>query len=298
MQLSTLFDILCAAHLTAYVQSPHESRGGIILVAQGESLKTAALEVLEFYHPTALVMTDITVQSIGKLRDRMAAQAVRSLVLTDLQKIYERNPAVASNVEGALRAMVAEGFTSLAFQEQQICRARARAMVFGAVTPSLIEEKWRHWDGSGFARRFMFPLYTLRNPDVIIESVIRQKLIDLGRGVMPVPRNKTIPFDATEAEGDRLHFLLRYQPGQVIQLQVLQKVLSVLKWHYRETGSAAPARQAMATIEDFAQSLQKEGTELILPEFTTARGANVEPRFDRAAGRRPADGRDRPASTK
>lgn len=271
MQLSTLFDIVTAAHLTAYVDSPFESRGGLILVAYGESLKTSVLEVLEFYHPSALVQTDLTVQGVAKLRDRIAIGQIHSLVLTDFQKIYERHVQVASNVEGTLRAMVAEGFTSLAFQEQQINRPKARALVMGAITPAFMEKQFARWAETGFARRFLFPTYTLANPDALVESVIHQKLIDFGRGVIQVPRNKKIPFRIEVEESERLNHMIRYQYGTTIPLQLMQKIYAVLKWMYAESGRSQGAADAQArdVVADFAPALTKEGTKLEVT-FTAA----------------------------
>lgn len=264
MQLSTLFDVITAAHLTAYVDSPFESRGGIILVAYGESLKTSVLEVLEFYHPAALIQTDLTVQAMAKLRDRIAIGHINSLVLTDFQKIYERHMQVASNVEGTLRAMVAEGFSSLAFQEQQINRPKARALVLGAITPAFMEKQFERWQETGFARRFLFPVYHLSDPSVLVESVIQQRLIDFGSGVIQVPRNRTIPFRVNQEEGERLHHMLRYQYGTAIPLQLCQKMLAALKWMYAEMGQPQGAADAKArdVLDDFGHSLTKEGTKL------------------------------------
>ena len=279
MQLSTLIDVVCAAHLTAYVDSPFESRGGMILVAYGESLKTSVLEILEYYHPGALVQTDLTVQALAKLRERIAQGQIHSLVLTDFQKIYERHVQVASNVEGTLRAMVAEGFTSLAFQNQQINRPKARALVLGAVTPAFIEKHFDHWQETGFARRFLFPTYGLEDPHTLVEAVIRRKLIDFGRGVIPVPRNRLIPFEVSEEETERLNYLLRYQYGTAIPLQLMQKILAVLKWMYAENGSDSGRASTMAheVLLDFAPSLEKEGAKLKVSLTSAEKTRIMEP---------------------
>lgn len=260
MRLSTLFDVVCALHLTFYVKSQFEERGGVLFVAPPGAFKTTALELLEFYHPGALVQTDMTTQQLTKLRDRIAEGQVRTLVLTDYQKVYERNPATALNVEGTVRALVAEGFTSASFEDAEVNRLKARALLLGAITPGFHSQMAGRWRATGFSRRFIFPLWVMDDADVLLESVVRDQLIDLGRGVIDVPRNRTIPMNATETERRRLVELLKYQEGGTVPLQLMCKTLSVLKWHYG--GNGLGSRRAMETIEDFATTLQKGGGRL------------------------------------
>lgn len=241
-----LIEITCAAHLTAYVDSPWSSRGGIMLVSRAEGMKTTVLTVLEHYHPAALVMSDITVKGLSRVRDELAYNATRTLVFLDMHKIYERHLSTALNVEGALRAMADEGFSSLAFEDQSVNRLRATGLIVGAMTPSLQDQHSERWERSGFTRRFLWLVYRLDNPEFLQDAIEKCTRLDIGKGVIPVPRDKKIPFRVRESDTKMIRDVVRYQKGQTIPFQLLIKIFAVLSWH----GGEKYARQLVEAMRD------------------------------------------------
>jgi len=79
-----------------------------------------------------------------------------------------------------------------------------------------------------------------------------------------VPLGSTIPNKTTQRERQRCAALVKYQPGgdHAVQLQVLIRILAVLRWWYAESGQP---RNAMDTIERFAPALGRTGVSLELP---------------------------------
>lgn len=253
MHITALIDFVCAVHLTSYVRTEWEARGGVMLVSRAEGMKTSVLSVLEHYHPSALVMSDITTKGLSRIKDDVAGGMTNSLVFLDLQKLYERHAATASNLEGALRALSDEGFSSLAFESQEIAKLKARACVIGALTPRLAEVRSEAWKDNGFLRRYIWLTYRLANPQKLYEAVVEHRRLDIGKGVIPVPRSGSIPYTVTHPEALELRKIFRYQHG-VIPLQIGMKAFAVLKWHY-----SPQSEKAMDLMRSLEPLLGREG---------------------------------------
>jgi hypothetical protein len=265
MHANDLIEVLCAVHLSSYVDAPFHERGGLMIVGPPGVLKSTFVGVLDKQYGDALMLSDINAQSMKDLRDQMAAGQIRTLVLPELAKLYQRHPSTAQNVEGTLSALVAEGFSAASFEDSRVNRLKARVVVMGALTPATQGAHFREWEESGFNRRFLWSLVSLANSEALEDAVIEWKRIDFQ--LQHVPRRplsgEKIPNVTTREERVALAAMLKYQPGgsHVQQLQLLTKTLAVLRWWYTQSGDT---RSPMATIERFAKSLGREGALLDL----------------------------------
>lgn len=258
-------ECVCAAHLACYVDSPFKERGGLFIVGPPSAFKTTFLEITETYYRDAVELSDINVQSLVDLRDQMASGVIRSLIVPDLGKLYERHPSTARNLEGHIRALAGEGFTAASFEDSRMNRLRARATILGAMTPKTQADNFKRWEDTGFSRRFLWSLVTLKDPRLQEEAVIRNELIDFGlRRAPPLPTTLTIPSKYVTPDMRRkLLETIRRQPGgaHATQLSLLSRMLAVLMWHYARTHSH---RSALRTVLTFAQSFGETGATLTL----------------------------------
>lgn len=265
MFVQDLIEVLCAAHLSHVVESPYPERGGIMLVGAPGVLKSTFLEELDKHYHDVISMSDLNVKALTNYRDQIAAGVIKTLVFPEFAKLYERKDETAANLEGSLRAMVAEGFQAASFEDARVNRTRARCMVIGALTPATVERRFNAWEESGFTRRFLWPLIRLADPSLMDDALIQWQRLDFRVKVLPqLPVMKmTIPNETTQVERARCRSLVKYQPGgsPMQQGQILIKVLAVLRWWYRQVGRES---NAMDTVERFAESLGREGAALKL----------------------------------
>jgi hypothetical protein len=266
MQISELVEVLCAAHLGQMVDFPFTERGGVMLVGPPGVLKTTFVSVLDKTYQDCIMLSDVNVKSLVQLRDNIASGKINTLVLPELAKLYERADVTAKNVEGTLRALVAEGFTAASFEDSRINRLTARCMVIAALTPSIQNRHFTEWEESGFNRRFLWALVKLADPLAIERAVLSLERINFRYEHVPMmPLNGSIPNRTTLRERQQLASMVKYQPGgdHAIQLQVMIRTMAVLRWWYAERGLD---RRAMDTMEAFAPALGKTGVELQLPK--------------------------------
>lgn len=262
--VEVLAEVLCAMHLNSYVSGDFKHHGGMMLIGPPGMMKSTLLDILESNYPDALSLSDINAQALNKLKPRITERSIRTLVLPEYAKLYDRNMDTANNVEGTLKAMVAEGFKSASFDNPLLARQVARATVISAMTPEFREKHSQRWEDGGYARRFIWPLLSLQHPEILDDAVERWELLDLGiSGVPPVPPNRSIPNLTTLKERQAIRQMIRHQPGaHTTQFQIMVKVLAVLKWWYRTRRKAPGA--ALDTVAVFARSLGKQGAELVI----------------------------------
>lgn len=268
LPIETLMEVICAVHLASYVDAPFKEHGGLILVGPPGVMKTTAVEVLDRNYAEAIVLSDVNVRTLADYRDQIASETIRTLVFSELGKIYERNPDTARNVEGTIRSLVAEGFTAASFEDQRVQRLRARCTVIGAMTPTLYAQNFRRWEETGLTRRFLWALVRLKNPQALIRAVEDWKALEFRLPAFPaVPPNALIPNTTTQGERAQLPRLVKYQPGagvHSVQVSLLVRVLAVLKWWYATIGR--PTSQALAAVHAFGATLTKNGAQLVLHE--------------------------------
>lgn len=261
-----LLEMLCAVHLSSYVESPFKDAGGLMIVGPPGMMKSTGLDILDANYADALSLTDINAQMLNKLRNKISQGAVRTLVLPELSKLYERNPATAANVEGTLRALVSEGFAAASYEDATLQRYKVRATVIAALVPSFRDKNMERWDDSGFARRFLWSMLRLQRPDVLEDAVEEWKLVDFGlTQVPPVPTPAVIPNLTTKVERAELRRMLKTQPPpHAAQFQMLAKSLAVLKWWKRNQRKGDSKYDAFDTVCYFARSLGKHGGTLVV----------------------------------
>jgi len=227
-------------------------------------LKSTFLALVEKNYNDAVLISDMNVQSLNDLRDQIASKTIRTLILPEYAKLHERHLYTAQNVEGHIRALVGEGFTSASFEDSRINRLRARCTLLSAMTPKFQTDHFKAWEDSGFNRRFLWSLVRLKDPDLLERSVENWELVDIRLAYIPPSPLDSIPNATTVNERQEIRRLVRYQPGgsHAVQIALLSKVLAVLKWWYKLR--KRPERDAIKTVRSFAHSLGKEGAEITI----------------------------------
>lgn len=266
MPVNLLVEMMCAVHLSSYVEGPFPDRSGLFVVGPPSVLKSTLLEMLERHYNDAVVVSDLNVKALGDLRDQIAAKVIRTLVVPEYAKLWDRHPNTANNVEGHIRALVGEGFSSPSFEDARINRLRARVTVLSAIVPKFQVDHFRKWEDTGFNRRFLWCLVRLKNPMLLEQAVEEWKRVDFKIRYIPLAPSGDVQIAhrTTTSERAELRALVRYQPGgaHAAQLALLVKMLAVLKWWYTQVGR--PESEAMWNMRTFGQSLGKEGVELVV----------------------------------
>lgn len=253
MRLTSLIQVLHASHWSYLVEGEWDERGGVMIVAPPASFKTTAIKTLESFDKT-LVLSDANVPGIMRLRDDIASGVYTTLAFTEYEKIYQRNPQTAMNVEGHLRAFTDEGFKLGSHEDSRMVEHKARCLVIGAMTYSCYTKNYSRWMETGFARRFLWSHYTLRDRSVIADSVHRWAKIHF-RGLQVLTmKHQKLPYNLTEVESAQIRSLMRWQPGAETPFALLKKIGCVLKH--------LDPKNFMITLKDFAESLTKEGSKM------------------------------------
>lgn len=286
LRVSELIEALAALHLTSYVQSDFEERGGFMFVAPPAALKSTLLEIVEKQYHDALLLSDINQKTLVSIRDQIAGGKIRTLIFSEMAKLYERKAESSSGLEGILRAMTGEGFKSAGFEEARIARFTARAMVMGAMVPAFARDNNERWEKSGFGRRFLWGFFQLENPEALNEAVIRWERMPLFVGTLPrPPLGSKIPNLTTADERRAIRLWVKHQPGgdTVIQHQLMVKALAVLRWARQQAGRLD---DSFRVLEHFAGCLGKDSALLTLdppPQLSPQRRAAERRKVDRAA---------------
>jgi hypothetical protein len=259
-----LLSLLSAVHLSSYVDSPFKDRGGLMMVGPPGVLKTTCVEFLDNSFPDALVLSDINVQSLAKIKERFSSGSIRSLVLPELGKIYQRHTSTSSNVEGTLQALAGEGFHSASFEDATIARLKARATVVAAMTGDTREKHASEWQASGFARRFLWALVSLQDPGALDRAVINGELLDIAVAEAPrIPPGGVIPNYTTREEREEIAGWCKYQPTpHTVQISLLIKAWAVLKWWTRQQRRSD--KVAWTGLHRISAAFGKNGVELTI----------------------------------
>jgi hypothetical protein len=250
--------VVNAAHLSASVESPFTQRGGLMMVAPPGNFKSTLLKFTLENYPDAIVLSDINVQTLMPMRDEIAAGRYRTLGFPAFEKIYERQQATASNVEGIIKAMVDEGFSEASFQgHRMLGKFEARCCIIAAIIPSLYRDKFQKWHENGFSRRFLWCFYQLSDPNVLVSAIHEWKRIQFNEDETPVLPLSNLPFTVTPEESRQILVLLKNQHGKELPFIMMKKILSVLKWRFKKHPS-----RPMEIIRDFSESLGKTPVKL------------------------------------
>lgn len=259
MRASSLIECLSAIHQSKYVGGDYLQRGGAFLVAQPGHLKSTMIRMAIEEYPDALNLNDINITTLTQLKHSIVDGRYSTLGFGEFEKLYQRNPATAENIEGHIKALVEEGLVNPSFIDQRASGMNARCAVLGGVTPSCFQSRFTKWENNGFARRFLWCHYTLMNPEAIVDAIGKWKLINFGKVSVKTPGNKRIPYDITREEDTMIRHSIQSQPSRETPYVIAKKMYCVLKWRHS-------TRKAREIYEDFAVCLQSKGAFLELPK--------------------------------
>lgn len=265
MKLTSLLEVLWASTLTYRVISRFPARGGLFLIAPPGHLKTSFLSILET-QGGVWGYTDMVSNDLSAARDQICSNKIQTMLFYDFQKLFERRQDTASNIIGNLRALTDEGFSMTTADRQNSggrdpIQRKARALVLGAMTPSCYREHLGDWTKNGFARRFLFCVYQLKYPEIIVSSILKDQPLKFTLRGLKIAANEEIPLAVNSSDEIFLKSCLKYQVGDEVPLILLKKVLSVLRWRSKLLGMRDDSMELML---DFRECLGKEGADLIL----------------------------------
>jgi hypothetical protein len=255
VDINIIVEALIAAHLTSFVQSPFEERGGIFLVSPPQQLKSTIIKKLKVF-PDAMVVSDLNYQQVNVLREDMCASRYNTLAFVEFNKVYQRNPATASNLEGVLASLSCEGWSGPPHEDQRAAKDEARCLVIGGMTKSTYTARLQQWTENGFAQRFLWCHYKLANDSIIGDAIESQQPIDLSGDIWTQP-NGPIKFNLTPEETSVIRTWITNQPGgSKLPYSILLKIACVLKWRYAKSSRAKDPQLHMKVLNQFKRLLQ------------------------------------------
>lgn len=259
MRASSLIECISAVHQSKYVNGDYAQRGGIFLVAQPGMLKSTFIKQALEEYPDSLILNDINITTLTQLKNSLLDGRYSTLGFGEFEKLYQRNPATAVNIEGHIKALVEEGLLNPSFVDQRSPGMVARCAVVGGLTPSCFQRQFTKWENNGFLRRFLWCNYTLQNPDAIIDAISKWRLLSFGKVVVKTPGNKRIPYDLTKEEDGMIKHIIMQQPSRETPYVIAKKIFCVLKWRHN-------AKKAKEIFTDFSACLSSKGAFLELPK--------------------------------
>lgn len=261
MRVTSLIEFLDAACNTKWIQGPFQERGGIMIVGPPGSFKTTIIEAALNEHSDALPLSDLNVQQWMKVKDDFVSRRYTALGFPEFEKIYQRHPATASNLEGIIKALICEGFVSAPNGDPRTPRLKARGLVIGGITTDCFERRYDEWQRNGFLRRFIWLVTAVQNPDLIVEAIRKWERINFGN-VHVKPASGEIDVKTSEARSRYLEHIMKHQPGLMGTGYVLmKKIAAVLEWKYSKQ-----QKKIDELFEDIAPALSRDGGELVIQE--------------------------------
>lgn len=256
MKFGTLIEIVSAIHLTQFITGPYQQRGGLFFVAPPGALKTTAIEIIEEYE-RSLMISNATVKSLDAMRGDFRAGNIKTLGIADLEFIYSRHSTVSSQIEKILMSLVEEGYRKPGFSDQRIQAPVARCSVVGAMTDTFFESKVAEWLDSGFHRRFIWSRYQLNDPVILTDAIETWKKAELETeySQFSIPAHRSLPMNLDKNETQEIRHSMRFQRDLKTPLVLAIKIVSVLKWKFRNRNN----KQHMYIWNDFSESLSKDG---------------------------------------
>lgn len=206
----------------------------------------------------------MTTTNLVEARDMIASKKCNTLLFYDMQKLYERRPDTASNIEGNIRSLMDEGFTSASHEKtsKNAIQVKARALVMAALTSRFYRERLSNWESSGFARRVLFCVYTLQDPSMIERAILSESPIMLGKTIS-TPINLEIDPDIQPGDDEFLLRIMRRQREDV-PLNLMKKTLWVLRWRYKK--QLKQKDRAFELLREFSACLGEGGAEIVIAD--------------------------------
>jgi len=256
VKIENLVKFMVASHYTYHVESPYRQRGGVLLVSGPGSMKSTIVRTVIDSVTHALGYSDLTLKQLAVIRNQIASGTYHTLGFYELEKLYARQASVSANLEGVMKAMVEEGFSHFAFEDQRIWVPNARCFVIASVLQNLYEQKSGNWNDNGFARRFIWIKYLL---SVKAKEKMRQARSE--NALVPMPpmfaRSPAalLQMDVTREEGIRLEQIIDMESGET-PVNLLRKTLTILKWYRKHNGNHRGDATPMEVIEDLRQAIK------------------------------------------
>jgi hypothetical protein len=257
MKVNTAMEVVSAAHVSRFVGSPFEQRGALMFVAPPGQLKSTIIKESLILYSDTLILSDLNVSSLSHLKNSLVSGRYNSIGFGEFEKLYERNPGSAANLEGHMRALIEEGFDKMSFQSPEMIGVTARVLVVAGITPVCYAKRWQPWLDSGFARRFIWSHYKMADEDAIIGAIRNWKKLSFGKVSTAIPANKAIDYTVQKKDARMLEKFLDHQPSKETPYTLMKKIFCVLIWRYGR-------KKAIAILTDFSESLQRGGATLYI----------------------------------
>lgn len=255
VDVNILVETMIAAHFTHAVDSPFDERSGIFFVSPPQQLKSSIIKKMRMF-PDALVISDLNFQQISTYKDDLCAGRYATIAFVEFNKIYQRNPATAANLEGTLASIVCEGWAGPPHEDQRAAKDEARSLLIGGMTKSTYSHRLQQWMESGFAQRFLWVHYKLQDDSIIGDAIERQEPIDLS-GEMWTQPNGPIRWNLDERETAQIRVWVQNQPGgEKLPYSLLLKIAVVLKWRYQKSAKTRDQNMHMKVLGEFSKLLQ------------------------------------------
>lgn len=262
MKASSLIQVLCAAHWSyRVVPDPYQRRGGIMLVAPGGHGKSTILTRMSGELPKMLALSDLTTRQAVSLRSSIVEGKYRTLVIDEMEKLYQRMDSTAQNVEGTLQALIEQGFHDAPGERPTEDVMRAQCLVIANMTEDFYVRKTRVW-ADAFMRRWIVSKFRLENPDIFADAIERWKRVEIKDGMLFMMPMEDIPYSVKPDEAHAMrHWLQIANRDDKTPQQLLHKILSVLRWRCKKSEVKDTSFEIMT---DFSESLRQKGSEMKL----------------------------------
>lgn len=262
MQVDTLIEMLEAGHHAHMIEGDFQERGGIMIVGPPGHLKTTCINLALKGYPDAIQASDLTLQQFVKMRQDFVSGRYSTIAFLDFEKLYERNPSTAKNLEGLVRSLTAEGFRHSSSEDTRGIAFPVQAFVIGAMTSDFAIRNVTRWIANGFQRRFLWCAVKIANSRMIGDAIEKWQKIEIGsqNGILrAVPRNK-IKHDITEQEAATVRrFLIEQDGNEGIAFSLMVRMFCYLRWKYKKEPG-----KPMQLIKDFSKCLLKAGDVIAL----------------------------------
>jgi len=234
-----------------------------MLIAPPGSMKSTLINACyRPYMPSAIIMSDVNVDTLNRMRIRMTQGYTITLALPAYEKIYERNPQTAKNLEGHIKALVDEGFNLPSFQDQQMLgQSEARCLVVGGMVQTCYARHFSEWEENGFNRRFIWSSFQLKDPHMLTDAIHNWERITIEHRIPPMPQNRRIKMSVSVEESNLLQRMMSQQGCNATPYALLKKILAVLKWRFNRPEDR---KKPMEIMTDFSQSLGTRMAKLTL----------------------------------
>lgn len=259
MRIESLMKLGTCGHFSYLVESPYSQRGGILLVAGPGNLKSTIVQKTLAGFSNQLTYGDLTVKQLAVVRNQISNGIYHTLGFTELEKIYARNISVALNFEGAIKAMVEEGFAHFAFEDQRCWVPTARCFVYASVLDSLYRYHFPRWIENGFLRRFIVFKYQLSREakEKLRKAAEEGQLVPLPP-ILNFP-STTLKMDVTREESKTLSEMFSAEDNGYTPYNLCRKILTLLKWYYKQEPRSKRKLTPLETILDLKEGIGTMG---------------------------------------